>query len=165
MKMSPNSADKIKSICAAARIAAAAQRRGKTVVTTNGCFDIIHVGHIKNLEHAKSLGDILIVGVNADASVRKNKGPRRPIVPARERVKVVAALGAVDYVFIFKEKTPISWLRKIKPNIHTKGADRKLSQIIEKDALRKIGAKLILVPHYKGKSTTAIIQKIGNDRG
>ena len=151
---------KIKTIREIARIAEKAKRGGKVVVTTNGCFDILHIGHIRNLEKAKSQGDILIVGLNSDASVKRNKGKSRPLMPARERAEIVAALGAVDYVFIFGDLTPNRWLAKIKPDVHIKGADRKLAQIVERDVLRRIGAKLILIPHYKRKSTTRLIEKI-----
>lgn len=150
---------RIISIKNAQKIAAGARRKKKIVVTTNGCFDILHVGHIRNLQKAHSLGDMLIVAINSDSSVRINKGPGRPIVPAKERAEVVSALRAVDYVFIFNDKNPIGWLKKIKPHIHVKGGDRKLSQIIERDTLKKMGTKLVLLPHIKGKSTTNILKR------
>src|SRR3989338_3393543 len=96
------------------KIARKAKRQGLKIVTTNGVFDLLHIGHIRNLEFAKSLGDILIVGVNSDASVRAYKGKNRPIVPEIERALIVASLKSVDYVFIFEEKDPISWLKEIK---------------------------------------------------
>lgn len=136
------------------------KRQGLKVVTTNGAFDILHVGHVRNLEFAESFGDILIVGVNSDKSVRANKGPGRPIVRERERAQMVGALKSVDYVFIFNEKTPISWLKKLKPDIHVKGRDRTIDQIVEKDVLKKIGAKFVFAPFIKGQSSTKIIEKI-----
>ncbi len=151
---------KIKTIKEAAEIARSAKKRGMKVVTTNGCFDILHIGHIRNLEKARNLGDVLIVGVNADKSVKENKGKNRPIVPEKERAEVIAALKSVDYVFIFKDKTPNDWLKKIKPNIHVKGADRKLNQIVELETLKEIGAKLVRVPLVKGRSTSAMIARI-----
>ena len=151
---------KIKGLEEIRALAQMVKKKGRRVVTTNGCFDILHIGHIRNLEKAKSLGDFLIVGVNADKSVRENKGKGRPVVPGRERAEVIAALKSVDCVFIFKDKTPNNWLRKIKPHIHVKGADRKLSQIVELKTLKEIGAKLVRVPLIKGKSTSALIAKI-----
>src|SRR5580704_3026242 len=123
--------NKIKSLNQIKKIADTAKAKGSVIVTTNGCFDILHVGHVHNLKKAKSHGDILIVGINSDASVRRYKGKSRPIVPQRERAEVLAALGAVDYVFIFDDDTPIPWISKIKPHIHAKGGDRKLSEIVE----------------------------------
>lgn len=151
---------KVKSLAAIARIAKIAKAHGKTVVTTNGAFDILHVGHVRNLGFAKSQGDILIVGVNSDASVKACKGPKRPIVGENERAEILASLNSVDYVFIFNDVNPIPWLKKIKPNVHVKGADRSLGQIVEKDTLKKIGAKFAFAPLIKGKSSTNVIEKI-----
>lgn len=151
---------KIKKIEEIETLVQVAKKKGRKVVTTNGCFDILHIGHIRNLEKAKSLGDFLIVGVNADQSVRENKGKSRPVVPEGERAEIIAALKSVDYVFIFKDKTPSNWLLKIKPHIHVKGADRKLSQIVELETLKEISAKLVRMPLIKGKSTSALIAKI-----
>ncbi len=137
-----------------------ARRNGKTVVTTNGCFDILHIGHIRYLAHAKSLGDILIVGVNSDASVRALKGAGRPVVPARERAELVAALKMVDAVFMFNDATPVVWLRKLKPNIHVKGADRTLSQILERRVVEEGGGRIVMAPLTKDHSTTALIKKV-----
>ena len=141
-------------------IARRARTKGQTVVTTNGAFDVIHVGHVRNLEVAKRCGDILIVGINSDASVKRYKGKNRPIIQAHERAEIIATLKPVDYVFIFESDTPIPWLKKIRPHVHAKGADRKISEIIEKPTLDEIGAKLVRIPYHKGKSTTAIIDKI-----
>jgi len=151
---------KIKSLSEIAKIAKRARDRGLKVVTTNGCFDLIHVGHIRNLERAKSLGDVLIVGINSDNSVRKLKGKNRPIVAAKERAEVVGSLSSVDYVFIFGDLAPTRWLAKVKPNIHIKGGDRKIHEIVERHLLKKIGAKLIFLPIRKGSSTSALIEKI-----
>ena len=130
------------------------------IITTNGSFDILHTGHIHTLEFAKSLGDVLIVGVNSDASVMAYKGKDRPIISEVERALIVASLKSVDYVFIFKEKDPVSWIKKIKPHIHVKGKDRTMEQIIERHILKEIGAKFVFVPIIKGKSSTNIIKKI-----
>ena len=146
----------------AAKIAATARRTGKKVVTTNGCFDIIHVGHVRNLEAARKLGDILILGVNSDRSVKKNKGDLRPIVPAHERAEGLAALMCVDYVFIFRDKSPIPWLRKIRPSIHVKGkgSERSLAFAPEKQVVEEGGGRMHLAPQTKGRSTTNIIETI-----
>jgi D-beta-D-heptose 7-phosphate kinase/D-beta-D-heptose 1-phosphate adenosyltransferase len=152
--------DKIRTLDEIARIARRARAAGRTVVTTNGCFDLLHVGHIRNLEAAKARGDLLIVGVNSDASVRTYKEPMRPVVPARERAEVLAALAAVDYVFTFNDTVPNRWLRKLRPNIHVKGSDRALADIVERHVVADIGGKLVLLPVFKGHSTTALIARI-----
>lgn len=151
---------KIQSLAAVVAAANRARRAGKKIVTTNGAFDLLHVGHVRNLQKAKSLGDVLIVGVNSDASVRTHKDKSRPIVPERERAEIVAALGAVDHVFIFTSPNPIPWLRKIKPHVHVKGADRKLSQIVEKSTVEKNGGKIFRMPLTKNHSTTKLIERI-----
>ncbi len=151
---------KIKKLAEIQKISARARKKGLTVVTTNGTFDIVHVGHVRNLQAAKSYGDILIVGINSDASVKKYKGASRPVIPAEERAEVVASLEPVDYVFMFETETAIPWLKKIKPHKHIKGADRKPEQIPEWETLKKMDSELICVPYHKGKSTTNIISKI-----
>ena len=135
-------------------------KQNKKIVTTNGVFDILHPGHVKYLEEAKRLGDILIVGVNSDASARQNKGDKRPINDEKSRLAVLAALESIDYVFLFSEKDPRKWLEKIKPNVHAKAGDYKMSQIIERDVVEKNNGKVILVPMIKGCSTTRLISRI-----
>ena len=152
--------NKVITFSEAVRMTHRAKAAGKKVVTTNGCFDIMHVGHARYLKYAKSLGDVLIVGINSDRSVKENKGPLRPIVPERERAEMLVSLEAVDGVFIFDEKTPTAWLSELKPHIHVKGADRKMSEIVEKDAVGKNGGKIVRAPYLKGKSTTNIVKKI-----
>ena len=151
---------KIKNIPAIFSLVKREKKRGKKIVTTNGCFDILHIGHAQNLAFAKSLGDILLVGVNSDKSVRANKGPARPIMPARERAGLLAALAPVDYVFIFDDTTPLSWLKKIEPHVHVKGSERQLVEIKEKEVVEHNGGKVILAPYNKGCSTTEIINRI-----
>jgi len=145
-------------------VAAAARKRGKKIVTTNGCFDILHVGHVRNLAAAKKLGDVLIVGINSDASVRRNKGPSRPLVPARERAEILAALSVVDYVFIFGEETPFSWIKKLRPHFHVKGGGEDVKNhpdfAEQKHVVEQSGGRLVLVPHVKGKSTSILVHKI-----
>lgn len=136
------------------------RRLKKRIVTTNGVFDLIHVGHVMNLTKAKALGDVLIVGINSDASVRKNKGKGRPIVPERERAQIVAAFKVVDHVFIFNEPTVHSWIAKIKPDIHVKGSDRTLSQVLERGVVQKNGGRVVLIPHTRLHTTTALLKKI-----
>lgn len=136
------------------------KKQNKKIVTTNGVFDILHYGHVKYLEDAKKLGDILIVGVNTDKSVRENKGDKRPINDEKPRLSVLAALESTDYVFLFDEKEPSSWINKIKPNIHVKAGDYKLNQIIEKDAVEKNGGKIVIAKVEKDYSTTNLINKI-----
>lgn len=151
---------KIGSLRAVAAAAARARRAGKIVVTTGGCFDILHVGHIRNLEWAKSQGDVLIIGVNSDESVRMFKDPTRPIVSERERAEVIAALGCVDHVLIFKERAPNRWLAAVRPHIHVKGSDRPMSEILERHVVRRGGGKIVFFQNIPGKSTTSIIERI-----
>ncbi len=151
---------KIKTLKEIVAIVKRARQRGLKVVTTNGCFDLLHVGHIRNLKKAKSLGDLLVVGVNSDASVRAYKNSSRPIVPAKERAEVLAALETVDYVFVFNERTPIGWIKKLKPNVHVKGRDRAPEEIVEKEVVEINGGRVVLVPYVKGKSTTEILKRI-----
>ena len=149
-------------------IAARARKSGKRVVTTNGCFDILHIGHARNLAYARSLGDMLIVGINSDASVRRLKGRGRPLVPARERAEMLAALEAVDYVFVFAGATPVPWILRIRPDIHVKGGDRALApqhagrargRLLESDAVEEAGGRVALFPHT-GHSTSALVRKL-----
>lgn len=151
--------DKPKNLKAVAAFVKREKKRGKKIVTTNGCFDILHVGHIRSLTVAKELGDILVVGINSDASVRALKGNDRPIVP-EERAEVIAALEPVDAVFIFGEPDPRPWLAKLKPHVHAKGSDRSMNEIIEKNVVEAGGGKVVLLPLRKGRSTTDIIKKI-----
>ena len=151
---------KIVSIKKLIPIAKKLKKQNKKIVTTNGVFDIIHLGHVKYLEQAKKLGDILIVGVNTDASVKMNKGDKRPINDEKSRVGVLAALESVDYVFLFNEKDPRKWLRKIKPNLHVKAGDYKLKRIIEKEIVEKNGGKIIIAKMQNDYSTTNLINKI-----
>ena len=133
---------------------------GKVVVTTNGCFDVLHVGHLRYLQAAQALGDILVVGVNSDDSVRVLKGENRPLVPADERAEMLAGLGCVDYVTIFPELDPVDLLSAIKPSIHVKGGDYTIERVIEREAVESNGGKVILGLNVPGKSTTDLIETI-----
>lgn len=136
------------------------RKKGKKVVFTNGCFDILHAGHVRYLKRAKSLGDILVVGLNSDASVKKIKGAARPIVPQEERAEVLAALGSVDYVVIFDEPTPLRLIKEIKPDILVKGADWPAKEIVGADVVKAEGGRVSRIKLLKGRSTTNIINRI-----
>jgi len=151
---------KIKTISELQNIVEELKKENKRIVTTNGVFDIIHIGHIKYLQEAKKLGDVLIVAINSDSSVKKIKDPKRPLNNENDRAEALAALECVDYVAIFKEDTPISFLQAIKPDIHVKGGDYKLDQILEKDTVESNNGKIILIPEVGGYSTTNLIKKI-----
>lgn len=136
------------------------KKDGKKIVLTNGCFDILHLGHVKYLEEAKKLGDILIVGVNSDKSVRILKGKERPIMPEKERAEIVAALKYVDYVVIFYETNPENVIAQLKPDIHVKGGDYAKDEIPESKLVESLGGKTVILKEIEGKSTSSIIQKI-----
>jgi len=137
-----------------------ARSQGKTIVTTNGCFDILHVGHLRYLQAAKQLGDVLIVAINSDESVRAIKGDKRPLVPEDERAEMLAALECVNYVMIFPELDPIQLLKDLRPDIHVKGGDYTPDQVIERETVKSIGAELRLMPGVPGKSTSNLIELI-----
>ena len=129
------------------------------VVTTNGCFDILHRGHVEYLHAARQLGDLLIVGLNSDASVKKLKGPSRPLNDQNARAVVVGALKSVDAVIVFDEDTPVKWLQEVKPHIHVKGGDWDPKKMPETAVLERWGAKVVVVPYVDGYSTTKLIEK------
>jgi len=135
------------------------KKKNKKIVTTNGVFDILHIGHVKYLEEAKAQGDILIVGLNSDASVKMNKGPKRPINSEESRAAVLAALQCVDYVTIFNEKDPRELLEIIQPAVHANGEEYG-EDCIEAPVVRKYGGKIYLIKKYKDFSTTKLIEKI-----
>ncbi len=151
---------KIKTIEQIRKIAAELKKQGKKIVTTNGCFDVLHIGHIRYLKDAKKLGDVLIIGLNTDSSVKQYKGDKRPLMPEDERAEMLSALEFVDYIVKFSERDPRNLLDAIKPDIHVKGGDYKMEQIIEKDVVEKNGGKVVLLPLVHGKSTTNIINRI-----
>lgn len=133
---------------------------GKTVVFTNGCFDILHLGHVRYLQDAKALGDCLIVAVNTDDSVKRLKGDSRPLVPEFERAELVAALQCVDYVTLFDEDTPTEVITYLQPDIHVKGGDYQADDLPESQAVKSYGGKIVIIPLTEGKSTTNLIQRI-----
>jgi len=136
------------------------KQNGKTVVFTNGCFDILHVGHVRYLQKAKKLGDVLILGLNTDSSVKKNKGDSRPINNENDRAEVLLALQSVDYIIKFDEETPYNLINKIKPHIITKGGDYKPEDVVGKDIVESYGGRVEIIEFVVGKSTTNIIEKI-----
>jgi len=137
---------------------------GRRIVFTNGVFDILHPGHLRYLQAARGHGDLLIVGLNSDASVRRNKGPLRPINPENERGEVLAALECVDAVSIFDEETPADIIRRVQPDVLVKGADWPADQIVGRDTVEARGGRGILEPVEQGYSTTAIIERVKNLR-
>jgi len=136
------------------------RRRRKTIVFTNGVFDIIHMGHVDYLSKARALGDVLIIGLNTDASVRKFKGPKRPINRQSDRAGVLSALEFVDYIVYFGEETPEKLIRQIKPDVLVKGADYKISEIVGADFVQSYGGQVRRIRLLKGRSTSDIIAKI-----
>ena len=138
--------------------------KGKRIVFTNGCFDIIHVGHVDYLTKSRNMGDVLVIGLNSDASVRRLKGNGRPINKETDREKVLSALFFVDYVTIFDEDTPELLVRKLKPDIMVKGGDWKGRQVAGADFVRSRGGRLAIVPLVKGYSTTSVVKKIAKKK-
>ena len=136
------------------------KRKGKKVVFTNGCFDILHAGHTRYLREARKLGDALILALNSDSSVRSIKGPMRPIVPEAERAEVVAALDSVDYVTVFDELTPLELIEFLRPDVIVKGGDWADKDIVGAEAVRKWGGRVAIMPEIEGASTTNIIDKV-----
>jgi rfaE bifunctional protein nucleotidyltransferase chain/domain len=135
---------------------------GQQVVFTNGVFDLLHAGHIRYLQHARSLGDVLIIGLNSDRSVRANKGPGRPITPEDERAEILEALTPVDAVVIFDEETPYDLIKALQPDVLVKGADWAEDAIVGRDIMEQRRGRVVRVPLEPGRSTSAIIKKIRN---
>lgn len=133
---------------------------GKTVVATNGCFDILHVGHVRYLQETKSYADYSIVLLNSDKSVKSIKGPTRPINNENDRAEVLCALSCVDYVVLFDEDSPRNLLDEIKPDVYTKGADYTMETLPEADIMRKNGTRVEFIKFVEGKSTTSTIEKM-----
>jgi len=132
----------------------------KRIVFTNGCFDLLHVGHIRYLEEAKTLGDILVVGVNSDQSVRGIKGPYRPILPEEERAEILSGLGCVDYITIFDETDPLELISSLQPHILVKGGDWTRDTTVGKEVIERSGGEVIILPFVQGASTSNLIETI-----
>ena len=152
--------NKLKSLSAVVKALSKLKRRRSKIVFTNGCFDILHVGHVDYLDRAKRLGDVLVIGLNSDASVRVIKGKFRPINREADRAKVLSALSFVDYVTIFSDPTPEKLIRAIKPDVLAKGADWKTDEIVGGDFVRSYGGRVARIPFVKGYSTTSVIRKL-----
>jgi D-beta-D-heptose 7-phosphate kinase/D-beta-D-heptose 1-phosphate adenosyltransferase len=139
-----------------------AQRGARRVVFTNGCFDLLHPGHIRTLEEARSLGDVLVVGLNRDASVRKAKGDARPVIGEEERAEVLAALEAVDFVVLFGEPTPRELIAALLPDVLVKGADWGSTEIVGREEVEAAGGRVVSIALEPGHSTSGILEKIRN---
>jgi rfaE bifunctional protein nucleotidyltransferase chain/domain len=144
----------------AARRVRAAQSRGERVVFTSGCFDLLHVGHVRSLEEARSLGDRLVVGVNADGTVRRLKGAGRPVLPARQRAEVLAGLGSVDWVFLFSDPTPRESLAALRPDVYAKGGDWALATLRAQDAPADFRGEIRRLRQVRGVRSTRIVESI-----
>ena len=151
---------KIKNLSKLSRVISGLKKKGKKIVFTNGCFDIVHYGHIMYLEKSKAKGDILVVGLNSDSSVKKIKGSKRPLVNEKDRARIIASLESVDYVTIFNEETPLKVIRKIRPDVLVKGADWSTKRIAGADFVRRSGGRACTVKVARGRSTTNLIKKI-----
>jgi len=139
----------------------AEREAGKRIVFTNGCFDLMHIGHTRYLQAARELGDVLVVGVNSDASVRSlDKAPDRPIVPEAQRAEVLAALGCVDYVIIFNESDPLRLITSVQPDILVKGGDWAIDRIVGRDIVEAGGGVVKTIPLVPGLSTTGLLERI-----
>jgi D-beta-D-heptose 7-phosphate kinase/D-beta-D-heptose 1-phosphate adenosyltransferase len=151
---------KVQTIAALKRILAARRGAGQAVVFTNGCFDLLHAGHVRYLAAARAEGDLLVVGLNSDRSVAQIKGPRRPLVPERERAEVLAALACVDFVVVFDEADPLTLIQAFAPDVLVKGADWPEEGIVGADAVKAGGGRVARIPVVEGASTSAIITRI-----
>lgn len=151
---------KVLSRAEAVRAVREARRRGERVVFTNGCFDVLHVGHVRSLEQARGLGDRLIVAVNGDASVRRLKGAGRPVSPARQRAEVLAALACVDWVVVFRDDTPRSLVRALRPDVLAKGGDWSLDAIVGGDDVRSWGGRVVRLRQVPGVRTSRIVERL-----
>lgn len=155
-----DSDSKIKNLDVLAAIITAEKARGKRVVFTNGCFDLLHAGHVKYLQKARNLGDLLILGLNSDASVRRLKGEKRPLISEDERAHILAALDCIDYVVLFDQDTPLELITALKPHILAKGGDYTADAVVGKDVVEAYGGRVELVSFVDGKSTTNIIERV-----
>jgi rfaE bifunctional protein nucleotidyltransferase chain/domain len=153
---------KLKTLDELIKIAAQARRNGKSVVFTNGCFDLLHRGHVHVLRQAKAAGDLLIVAINSDQSVKAIKGPTRPVAAEMDRLELIAAMEMVDYVILFDEPDPSKLITAIKPNVLAKGGDWGADGVVGADIVEREGGRVVLVPYLKGYSTSEIIERIRN---
>jgi rfaE bifunctional protein nucleotidyltransferase chain/domain len=161
-EMSKLPSSKVLTLPQAARWAALARQHGQRIIVTNGCFDLLHFGHVTYLQRAKKLGDLLVVGLNGDRSVRQLKGPGRPLVPQKQRAAVLAALACVDAVVIFPQVRAHRFLAAVRPDIYVKGGDYRPKTLVgrERAVLTAVGSRIRILPFVKGFSTTGLIEKI-----
>jgi D-beta-D-heptose 7-phosphate kinase/D-beta-D-heptose 1-phosphate adenosyltransferase len=152
--------DKILTRTRAAQVLRRAQRRGERVVFTNGCFDLLHVGHVRSLEEARSHGDRLVVAINTDRSVRRLKGPGRPVVGERQRAEVLAGLACVDWVVLFGEETPLRVIRALRPDVLAKGGDWKRDQIVGREDVEGWGGRVVRLRQVPGVRTSAVVERM-----
>jgi D-beta-D-heptose 7-phosphate kinase/D-beta-D-heptose 1-phosphate adenosyltransferase len=143
----------------------AAKRRGERIVFTNGCFDLLHVGHVRSLAEARGLGDRLVVAVNSDTSVRRLKGAGRPLLPARERAEVVASLACVDWVAIFRDDTPLSLIRAVRPDVLAKGGDWQLDAIVGAEEVERRGGRVVRLREVPGVRSSRIVERLQSRDG
>ncbi len=155
-----DSDSKIKNLDVLSGIVAAEKSRGRRIVFTNGCFDLLHVGHVKYLQKARTFGDLLILGLNSDASIRRLKGEKRPLIDEDERAHILAALDCIDYVLIFEEDTPLRLISTLRPDVLVKGGDYTLEGVVGRDLVESYGGRVELVTFVDDRSTTSIIEKI-----
>ena len=159
-----SAASKIKSGPALEAVIRRARARGERVVFTNGCFDLLHAGHVRLLEQAKRCGDLLVVGLNSDRSVRALKGPARPVVAQRDRARVVAALESVDYVTLFGEATPERLIARLKPQVLVKGGDWSRERIVGRELVEREGGRVVRIPLLAGRSSSKVVERILRSR-
>ena len=152
----------IKTAKSITQVAKKLKKAGEKIVFTNGCFDILHYGHVKYLEKCRSLGDLLVVGLNSDSSLRRLKGKNRPVTGQNQRAAILLALRCVDYVVIFKESTPKKLIENILPNVLAKGGDWKKKDIVGASSVEKAGGRVVSVSFVKGYSTSKILRRIKN---
>jgi D-beta-D-heptose 7-phosphate kinase/D-beta-D-heptose 1-phosphate adenosyltransferase len=142
------------------RIVEDLKTKRKRIVFTNGCFDLLHIGHIRYLEKAKTLGDVLVVGVNSDRSVRNLKGPHRPILPEEERAEILSGLESVNYITVFDEPTPLELILSLQPHILVKGGDWTKETTVGKEVVERLGGEVVILPFIEGSSTSNLIETI-----
>ncbi|MBV9947428.1 MAG: D-glycero-beta-D-manno-heptose 1-phosphate adenylyltransferase [Myxococcales bacterium] len=158
--MGRSSDDRIGTVESVVRAAEELRRGGGKVVFTNGCFDLLHIGHVQCLERARALGDALIVAVNSDASVRRLKGPTRPLVPEADRARLVASLRCVDHVLLFEDDTPRALIERILPDVLVKGGDYRGERVVGQDVVEAHGGRVVIIDLVAGRSTTDLVARI-----
>ncbi|MFQ5532355.1 MAG: D-glycero-beta-D-manno-heptose 1-phosphate adenylyltransferase [Candidatus Methylomirabilales bacterium] len=158
--MRPGYAVKLKTLEELVTITRDLRRQGRQVVFTNGCFDLLHRGHVRYLDQAKTLGDVLIVAINSDASVRTLKGPDRPVMSHEERAELVASLGVVDYVIIFEEANPERVIQELEPDVLVKGGDWPVDQVIGRQLVESRGGQVLTLPYVEGASSSELLRRI-----